>query len=90
MTAPQPIEVARSLLAGVDVQRLLDFLDHLPEHFTPVVQTDALESFAYYLANDLINDDLRTKVLVIDPEFSDTLRKLAGAFYARPEPMGAA
>jgi hypothetical protein len=82
--AQQSIEADGSLLAGVDVQTLLDFLDHLPERFTPVVETDAADPIAYYVVNHLVTDELRAKVLVIEPEFADTLRKLARAFYACP------
>jgi len=87
-THQHPDETARSFLENVNVQRLLDFLDHLPEHFTPVVQTDADGAWAYYIVNSQVDDDLRSKVLVIEQGFADTLRKLASAFYARPEPAG--
>lgn len=76
----QPIEAASSRLANVDVQRLLDFLDHLPERFTPVVEIGVPRPIAYYMASDLVDDDLRSKVLVFDPEFTEALRRLARAF----------
>jgi hypothetical protein len=80
MSSRQPIEAACSLLAGVDVQRLLDFLDHQPERFTSVVHTNATGAFAYYLANYLVDDELRSNALVIEPEFANVLRILASAF----------
>jgi len=67
-------------VADVDVQRLLDFLEHLPERFTPVVQNDPDCPFAYYVSNSRVDDALRAKVLVVPPEFAATLRALATTF----------
>ncbi|MET4634997.1 hypothetical protein [Kaistia defluvii] len=81
----QPPQETPSPLASIDVQQLLDFVEHMPERFTPVVQTDPDGPFAYYIVNYLVNDDLRSQVLVIDPDFAVTLRKLATAFIPLPE-----
>lgn len=71
---------APSPLAGIDVQQLLDFVEHMPERFTPVVQNDPDCPFAYYVSNSCVDDALRAKVLVIPPEFAATLRALANTF----------
>jgi hypothetical protein len=71
---------ARSPLASVNVQQLLDFLEHMPERFTPVVQNDPDCPFSYYVTNSCVDDALRAKVLVIPPEFAVTLRALANTF----------